>query len=108
MGDADENIEHLCWGTGSGAPDEKIGLVIGDDASTMNTSTKYEEEQEPLALLVVHAAMHMLFLPQFTCDFYEEADGTKMSAEEAVEAAKKRKEEKGKLKKTAKRKRKLD
>lgn len=30
-----------------------------------------EDEQEPLALLVVHAAMHMLFLPQFTCDFYE-------------------------------------
>ena len=32
-----------------------------------------EDDQEPLALLVVHAAMHMLFLPQFTCDFYEDA-----------------------------------
>eukprot|EP00580_Thalassiosira_gravida_P016902 CAMPEP_0201662456 /NCGR_PEP_ID=MMETSP0494-20130426/4532_1 /ASSEMBLY_ACC=CAM_ASM_000839 /TAXON_ID=420259 /ORGANISM="Thalassiosira gravida, Strain GMp14c1" /LENGTH=1029 /DNA_ID=CAMNT_0048140817 /DNA_START=180 /DNA_END=3269 /DNA_ORIENTATION=+ len=31
-----------------------------------------EEDNEPLALLVVHAAMHMLFLPQFTCEFYEE------------------------------------
>jgi len=93
LGEADENVEHLCWGTGSEAPDEKIGLVIGDDASTANQSSKYEEEQEPLALLVVHAAMHMLFLPQFTCDFYEETDGTKMTAEEAVEAAKKRKEE---------------
>lgn len=31
------------------------------------------DDQEPLALLVVHAAMHMLFLPQFTCDFYEDS-----------------------------------
>jgi hypothetical protein len=31
-----------------------------------------DEAQEPLALLVVHAAFHMLFLPQFTCDFHEE------------------------------------
>ena len=31
-----------------------------------------EEMQEPLALLVVHAVMHMMFLSQFTCDFYEE------------------------------------
>lgn len=31
------------------------------------------DDQEPLALLVVHAAMHMLFLPQFTCDYYEDA-----------------------------------
>ena len=30
-----------------------------------------EEDNEPLALLVVHAAMHMLFLPQFTCKLYE-------------------------------------
>ena len=33
-----------------------------------------EDDNEPLALLVVHAAMHMLFLPQFTCEFYEEDD----------------------------------
>lgn len=31
-----------------------------------------DDDNEPLALLVVHAAMHMLFLPQFTCEFYEE------------------------------------
>lgn len=31
-----------------------------------------DDESEPLALLVVHAAMHMLFLPQFTCEFYDE------------------------------------
>lgn len=31
-----------------------------------------DDDSEPLALLVVHAAMHMLFLPQFTCEFYEE------------------------------------
>ncbi|EEC42643.1 predicted protein [Phaeodactylum tricornutum CCAP 1055/1] len=40
-----------------------IGLVTSD-------------EQEPLALLVVHAAMHMLFLPQFTCDYYEDSSST--------------------------------
>lgn len=88
MGDADENVEQLCWGTGgSGVPgDEKIGLVVGEDASTVAgkskpntpkspnsiTSDEEEDEQEPLALLVIHAAMHMLFLPQFTCDFYED------------------------------------
>ncbi|KAL9179792.1 hypothetical protein ACHAXT_007762 [Thalassiosira profunda] len=37
--------------------------------------TEDDDDNEPLALLVVHAAMHMLFLPQFTCEFYEE-DGT--------------------------------
>jgi hypothetical protein len=37
-----------------------------------NPTSTVPEEQEPLALLVVHAAMHMLFLPQFTCDFYED------------------------------------
>lgn len=73
LGDADENVEYLCWGTGASPipGDEKIGLVIGqEDESALPPNV--EEEQEPLALLVVHAAMHMLFLPQFTCDFYEE------------------------------------
>ena len=37
-----------------------------------------DDDNEPLALLVVHAAMHMLFLPQFTCEFYEE-DAAEMS-----------------------------
>ncbi|KAG7370552.1 dymeclin [Nitzschia inconspicua] len=84
LGDADENVEQLCWGTnGSGMPgDEKIGLMVGgktagdndstnDDGMGTNASKGMEDEQEPLALLVIHAAMHMLFLPQFTCDFYE-------------------------------------
>lgn len=59
-----------------------------------------EVQQEPLALLVVHAAMHMLFLPQFTCDFFEEAehDGMGLDAEEGLTsndiAAKRREEEK--------------
>jgi hypothetical protein len=35
-----------------------------------------DDDSEPLALLVVHAAMHMLFLPQFTCEFYEEDGGS--------------------------------
>lgn len=91
MGDADENVEQLCWGTGAaGLGDEKIGLMIGagadgsagaaahagDDPLPMSAKlAKHEgpDDQEPLALLVVHAAMHMLFLPQFTCDFYEDS-----------------------------------
>ena len=54
LGDTDENVEKLCWGT-------ETELIANDD-------------QEPLAVLVVHAAMHMLFLPQFTCDYYEESE----------------------------------
>lgn len=93
LGDADENVEHLCWGTGASPipGDEKIGLVIGDETVPQNVS-KFEEEQEPLALLVIHAAMHMLFLPQFTCDFYEEEqEPTPLSAEarKALEAQRK-------------------
>lgn len=47
-----------------------------------------EDEQEPLALLVVHAAMHMLFLPQFTCDFYEDSSLTahQRTRKEALES----------------------
>jgi len=94
LGDADEQVEQLCWGTNSDDlnDDEKIGLMIGTDKSADNATGKavdgndnssrrrknLDDEQEPLALLVVHAAMHMLFLPQFTCDFYEnkaDADG---------------------------------
>ena len=106
MGDADEQVEQLCWGTNSDDlnDDEKIGLMIGTGKSTEsgggktsgnvggngnnndnnnnnnnkasaggnnNNNNNVDDEQEPLALLVVHAAMHMLFLPQFTCDFYE-------------------------------------
>jgi len=86
LGEADENVEQLCWGTDGSTGDEKIGLVVGGnnerDASAPATTlteklqakNNQEDDQEPLALLVVHAAMHMLFLPQFTCDFYE--DGT--------------------------------
>ena len=78
LGDADEQVEQLCWGTNSDDydDDEKIGLMIGTGKDSgmagMDRRRKdMEDEQEPLALLVVHAAMHMLFLPQFTCDFYE-------------------------------------
>ncbi|GMH68225.1 hypothetical protein TL16_g04880, partial [Triparma laevis f. inornata] len=34
--------------------------------------TEDEDDPQPLALLVVHAAMHMLFLPQFTTDYYDD------------------------------------
>ena len=65
------------------APDEKIGLMIGGGNTdeqgqappsvlNKNANQDADDDQEPLALLVVHAAMHMLFLPQFTCDFYED------------------------------------
>jgi hypothetical protein len=89
LGDADENVEQLCWGTNAAAPgDEKIGLMIGgatagdgDSSAPTQTTGRVDDEQEPLALLVVHAAMHMLFLPQFTCDFYEDKkDPTGVSA----------------------------
>jgi hypothetical protein len=77
LGDADENIEQLCWGTNVGPGDEKIGLMVGGHAdrsvtsSLPNQGTNQNDDQEPLALLVIHAAMHMLFLPQFTCEFHE-------------------------------------
>jgi hypothetical protein len=78
LGDPDENVEHLCWGTGATAMpgDEKIGLVVGGTNSSVAVD-KQDQDQEPLALLVVHAAMHMLFLPQFTCDYYDESDDSK-------------------------------
>jgi len=106
---SDENVEHLCWGTGaspvhsenqlSKAEDGVLGLVIGggNEMSESQQQTKQaaqtdeqqeqddnEDSQEPLALLVIHAAMHMLFLPQFTCDFYEEdeEDSTKRQEEQ--------------------------
>eukprot|EP00978_Attheya_sp_CCMP212_P019509 scaffold54819_cov62-Attheya_sp.AAC.3 len=109
LGVSDENVEHLCWGTGaspvhsenllSKAEDGVLGLVIGggDEMSESQQQTKQaaqtdeqqeqddnEDSQEPLALLVIHAAMHMLFLPQFTCDFYEEdeEDSTKRQEEQ--------------------------
>lgn len=82
LGDPDENVEHLCWGTGASPipGDERIGLVVGDESASMpSMQNKYDDDQEPLALLVVHAAMHMLFLPQFTCDFYEDKEPKKVS-----------------------------
>mmetsp|Transcript_24944 Transcript_24944/g.36879 ORF Transcript_24944/g.36879 Transcript_24944/m.36879 type:complete len:782 (-) Transcript_24944:138-2483(-) len=81
LGDPDENVDHLCWGTGGAGMlgDERIGLVVGEERGKAATKSngQGDEEQEPLALLVVHAAMHMLFLPQFTCDFYDENDVNK-------------------------------
>lgn len=46
--------------------------MVGGTSSDGGDGKKESDEQEPLALLVVHAALHMLFLPQFTCDFYED------------------------------------
>ena len=66
------------------------GSEEADETSTANegggnndSGGDDDDDSEPLALLVVHAAMHMLFLPQFTCEFYEEdptaAGGTSSS-----------------------------
>ena len=69
MGDTDEHVEQLCWGT-----TEQVTTTGSRTASADNNNRKlpHQDDQEPLALLVVHAAMHMLFLPQFTCDYYED------------------------------------
>lgn len=81
LGQADSNVENLCWGTGGSggntnneeAPDSLVGKVIGgEDQFDFDKGAEEEDGQEPLALLVLHATMHMLFLPQFTCEFMEE------------------------------------
>ena len=101
LGDPDENVEQLCWGTG-GLGDEKIGLMVGAGEAAAeggqappsivqakhNSKGIDNDDQEPLALLVVHAAMHMLFLPQFTCDFYEDASLNKSSRKRVDEPSK--------------------
>ena len=77
LGQSDVNVEHLCWGVGSdddgsSVRDSILGRVIGGTDEFAKDAEELEDGQEPLALLVVHAAMHMLFLPQFTCEFFEE------------------------------------
>jgi Dyggve-Melchior-Clausen syndrome protein len=75
LGDADENVEQLCWGTDANSSIWEASKATAESSQQNKPSlaTAGMDDQEPLALLVVHAAMHMLFLPQFTCDFYEEA-----------------------------------
>ena len=51
-----EFCEQLCWGVDAPSPEQE-----GDDAADA-------EAAEPLARLVVHATMHLLFLPGFTVD----------------------------------------
>ena len=78
LGGNDPNVELLCWGDQGekrrGSKKKRRGSVESNDEddSADDDYDAEEEVQEPLALLVVHAAMHMMFLPQFTCDFYEE------------------------------------
>ena len=48
--------------------------TAGSKSDTAEKEVDDDDEQEPLAFLVVHATMHMLFLPQFTCDFYEDVE----------------------------------
>ena len=75
LGEGDPNVEALCWGDHT---DDKSTLA----GSKSGNNDEGEEDGEPLALLVVHAAMHMLFLPQFTCEFYEEDDDEQDSDDE--------------------------
>ena len=71
LGENDPNVEALCWATSEGNGGKKRkGGKDGQDEDEDDDDD--DDNQEPLSLLVVHAAMHMLFLPQFTCDFYEE------------------------------------
>ena len=76
LGENDPSVELLCWGDqGESKKRKEKDKKKGRKRSDYNSDSEEEDEeenQEPLALLVVHAAMHMLFLPQFTCDFYEE------------------------------------
>lgn len=81
LGTGDMNVESLCWGTGeseeTGYRDNMVGKIVGgDDRYNLEKESGADDEDapEPLALLAIHAAMHMLFLPQFTCDFYEEEE----------------------------------
>ncbi len=52
--------------------DEEVDNEEKNKGFVGGKTSSVEDDSEPLALLVVHAAMHMLFLPQFTCEFYEE------------------------------------
>ena len=54
-------------------------MIGGEDG--FSRSKDEDDEQEPLALLVIHAAMHMLFLPQFTCEFFEENNDADLDAD---------------------------
>lgn len=80
IGEYDKDVEILFWGTGQTEEvklqDGLVGKFIGgDESSTVDPSQSGDDESpEPLALLAIHAAMHMLFLPQFTCDFYEDEE----------------------------------
>lgn len=58
---------------GSSMTKEQRDTAASSLAGKLQNKNNPEDDQEPLALLVVHAAMHMLFLPQFTCDFYEDS-----------------------------------
>ena len=85
LGQSDSNVEHLCWGMagghdeGSSFKDSIVGRVIGGDYP--GEREEEDDGQEALALLVVHAAMHMLFLPQFTCEFFEDNNDADLDAD---------------------------
>ena len=74
-------MEDLCWATGETEESESmLGKVVGGESFSAESEDE-SDDQEPLALLVIHATMHMLFLPQFTCEFFEQNNEADFDAE---------------------------
>ena len=87
--DAYDTIQGLCWGGDNRGDNsgDKSGDNSGNDGNDGNdgnsgndsdkkTDSNDDEDRVPLAVLLVHSTMHMLFLPMFTvnCDINEEED----------------------------------
>lgn len=75
----DTMVNHLCWstddeaaaseGAAKAAEDTPNGADTSGAAGTSGKPSAEEAEQrEPLACLIIHAALHLLFLPSFTVD----------------------------------------
>ena len=75
----DTMVNHLCWSTDDEAAASEGAAKAAEDApngadtsSAAGTSGKPSaeeaEQREPLACLIIHAALHLLFLPSFTVD----------------------------------------
>ena len=86
-----EKVEVMCWSkkTASSSDDTESETETEPEA---DGAIALNEEQESLALLVVHAAMHMLFLPHFTCDFFDEKEDENESESETEKKREKEKE----------------
>jgi hypothetical protein len=98
----DPMVTHLCWSTdeeGSGgagdaaAPTTPAAGTASASAATSDDAPAKAvegaaagaatEEREPLACLIVHAALHLLFLPSFTVDISAFEDDDEDDEEES-------------------------